>query len=127
MSYTTLKKRFIASPLNYVGGKYRLLTQLFPLFPKDINIALDLFCGGANVGINMSAREIILNDSLSELTKLYQAFQQENSQIIFHKIWHIIDEFKLSNTAKYIPQNIAANFINAIVPKAYQTIIKSIF
>ncbi|MCR2111728.1 DNA adenine methylase [Campylobacter upsaliensis] len=101
MSYTTLKKRFIASPLSYVGGKYRLLTQLFPLFPKDINIALDLFCGGANVGININAKEIILNDSLSELTKLYQAFQQENSQIIFHKIWHIIDEFKLSNTAKY--------------------------
>ena len=65
MSCAKLKERFIASPLNYVGGKYRLLTQLFPLFPKDINIALDLFCGGANVGINMSAREIILNDSLS--------------------------------------------------------------
>ncbi|MEB2818608.1 DNA adenine methylase [Campylobacter upsaliensis] len=71
------KEQFIASPLNYVGGKYRLLTQLFPLFPKDINIALDLFCGGANVGINMSAREIILNDSLSELTKLYQNLQQK--------------------------------------------------
>ena len=101
MSYTTLKERFIASPLNYVGGKYRLLTQLFPLFPKDINIALDLFCGGANVGINMSAREIILNDSLSELTKLYQNLQQKNPQIIFNTIYNIIDEFKLSNTAKY--------------------------
>ncbi|EHA5009267.1 DNA adenine methylase [Campylobacter upsaliensis] len=101
MPYTKLKKRFIASPLNYVGGKYRLLTQLFPLFPKDINIALDLFCGGANVGININAKEIILNDSLSELTKLYQAFQQENQQIIFNQIRHIIDEFKLSNTAKY--------------------------
>lgn len=101
MPYTKLKKRFIASPLNYVGGKYRLLTQLFPLFPKDINIALDLFCGGANVGINMNARKIILNDSLSELTSLYQNLQQENQQIIFNQIRHIIDEFKLSNTAKY--------------------------
>lgn len=96
-----LKERFVASALNYIGGKYRLLTQLFPLFPKDINIALDLFCGGANVGININARKIILNDSLSELTNLYQTFQQENPQIIFNQIWHIIDEFKLSNTAKY--------------------------
>lgn len=101
MSYTKLKKRFIASALNYIGGKYRLLPQLFPLFPKDISIALDLFCGGANVGININAKEIILNDSLSELTSLYQNLQQENSQIIFHKIWHIINDFKLSNTAKY--------------------------
>ncbi|MBS4282224.1 Dam family site-specific DNA-(adenine-N6)-methyltransferase [Campylobacter vulpis] len=101
MPYTKLKERFIASPLNYVGGKYRLLTQLFPLFPKDINIALDLFCGGANVGINMNARKIILNDSLSELTSLYQNLQQENPQIIFDTIYNIIDEFKLSNTAKY--------------------------
>lgn len=77
MPCAKLKGQFIASPLNYVGGKYRLLTQLFPLFPKDINIALDLFCGGANVGINMSARKIILNDSLSELTKLYQNLQQK--------------------------------------------------
>ena len=49
----------------------------------------------------MSAREIILNDSLSELTKLYQNLQQKNPQIIFNTIYNIIDEFKLSNTAKY--------------------------
>lgn len=101
MSCAKLKGQFVASPLNYVGGKYRLLTQLFPLFPKDINIALDLFCGGANVGINMSAREIILNDSLSELISLYQNLQQKNPQIIFDTIYNIIDKFKLSNTAKY--------------------------
>lgn len=95
------KERFIASAFNYVGGKYKLLTQLFPLFPKDISIALDLFCGGANVGININAKEIILNDSLSELTELYQNLQQKNPQRIFNTIWHIIDEFKLSNTAKY--------------------------
>lgn len=49
----------------------------------------------------MNARKIILNDSLSELTSLYQNLQQENQQIIFNQIRHIIDEFKLSNTAKY--------------------------
>lgn len=98
---SNVKSKFIASPLNYVGGKHRLMPQIFPLFPKDINIALDLFCGGANVGINMEAREIIFNDSLSELIKLYQNLRQKKSQIIFDKIWHIIDNFKLSNTAKY--------------------------
>lgn len=103
-------------------GKYRLLTQLFPLFPKDINIALDLFCGGANVGINMNARKIILNDSLSELTSLYQNLQQENQQIIFNQIRQL-----LMNLNSQIPQNMAMDSINAIVLKVYQAIIKSLF
>ncbi|STQ86850.1 DNA adenine methylase [Helicobacter muridarum] len=92
---------FIASPLNYIGGKYKLLSQIFPLFPKDINLALDLFCGGANVGVNFDAKKIILNDSLIELTQFYQALQNEKLQNIFENIWHIIDSFNLSNSAKY--------------------------
>ena len=27
---------FIKSPLNYVGGKYKILSQIIPLFPTDI-------------------------------------------------------------------------------------------
>ena len=42
----------IQSPLNYTGGKYRLLSQILPLFPDDIETFVDLFCGGCNVGIN---------------------------------------------------------------------------
>ena len=26
----------IQSPLNYTGGKYKLLTQILPMFPKNI-------------------------------------------------------------------------------------------
>ena len=35
----------IASPLNYTGGKFRLLPQLLPLFPGDTDTFVDLFCG----------------------------------------------------------------------------------
>ena len=31
----------IQSPLNYTGGKYKLLPQLLPLFPKNIDIFID--------------------------------------------------------------------------------------
>lgn len=95
------EEKFISSPLNYIGGKYKLLSQLLPLFPKDISTALDLFCGGANVGINIQAQSIILNDSLSELTQVYQALQNQDLETIFNTIWDIIDAFKLSNSAKY--------------------------
>ena len=29
-----IKQEYIKSPLNYVGGKYKLLPQILPLFPK---------------------------------------------------------------------------------------------
>ena len=55
--------KYTKSPLNYVGGKYKLLNQIIPLFPDDIDTFVDLFTGGCNVGININARKIICNDS----------------------------------------------------------------
>ena len=53
------KEELIKSPLNYVGGKYKLLPQILPLFPDNINTFVDLFGGGFNVGINVKANKII--------------------------------------------------------------------
>ena len=47
----------IASPLNYTGGKYKLLPQLLPLFPNEVNTFVDLFCGGCNVAVNANAKK----------------------------------------------------------------------
>ena len=52
----------IQSPLNYTGGKFKLLPQILPHFPKDIDVFVDLFCGGCNVGINVEANTVIYND-----------------------------------------------------------------
>lgn len=57
-----IKSEYIKSPLNYVGGKYKLLPQILPLFPKNIDTFVDLFGGGFNVGINVPAKEVIYND-----------------------------------------------------------------
>lgn len=61
------KNKLIKSPLNYTGGKFKLLPQLLPLFPDNINTFIDLFCGGCNVGINVKANKIICNDSMKQL------------------------------------------------------------
>lgn len=95
-----MQGNFISSPLNYMGGKYKLLPQIMPLFPQDISVALDLFCGGASVGINIKADNIILNDSLTQLTQIYQTLQKQNIQEIFKIIWDTIATFELSNSAK---------------------------
>ena len=33
---------YVKSPLNYVGGKYKLLPQIIPLFPTNINMFIDV-------------------------------------------------------------------------------------
>lgn len=37
---------YVKSPLNYTGGKYKLLPQLLELFPKQVNTFVDLFAEG---------------------------------------------------------------------------------
>lgn len=62
----------IQSPLNYTGGKYKLLPQILPLFPQNTRTFVDLFCGGCNVGLNAPSQQVIYNDRSSELLRLYQ-------------------------------------------------------
>ena len=57
------KKEVLPSALNYTGGKYKLLSQILPLFPQDIDRAVDLFCGGCNVGINLNCNKVLFNYS----------------------------------------------------------------
>ena len=42
--------KYLKSPLNYTGGKYKLLPVIEPLFPKNIRYFVDLFAGGACFG-----------------------------------------------------------------------------
>ena len=62
---------YIKSPMNYIGGKYKLLPQILPLFPKSINTFVDLFCGGLDVSLNVNADRVIANDNLSQLIDIY--------------------------------------------------------
>ena len=93
-------KKIIASALNYIGGKYKLLPQILPLFPDNINTFVDLFCGGCNVGINISAKKIIFNDNLSYLIDLYKQFDSLPKEDVFHHVENRIKQFNLSLTNK---------------------------
>ena len=89
----------IQSPLNYTGGKYKLLPQLLPLFPQNIDIFVDLFCGGANVGINVKSRRTILNDTNDNLTYLFSMFKNLGNDFLL-LLDEIIDKYELSQSAK---------------------------
>lgn len=92
--------RLIASPMNYIGGKYKLLPQILPLFPDNINTFVDLFCGGCNVGINVDAKKTVFNDNLSYLIDLYKQFDSLTKTEILNHIENRIEQFNLSLTNK---------------------------
>ena len=92
---------YLKSPLNYTGGKHKLLKQIEPLFPKDIDTFVDLFAGGCNVCVNVDAKKIIANDINADIINLYKYFQNSVSSEIILKIEKTIEEYGLSNTSKY--------------------------
>ena len=71
--------QYISSPMNYIGGKYKLLPQLFPLFPENVGTFVDLFCGGANVGVNATANKIVFNDYVIFFGDFFKEFAGSNS------------------------------------------------
>ena len=90
----------IQSPLNYTGGKFKLLPQILPLFPANIDIFVDLFCGGANVGVNVKSNKTILNDTNDNLTLLFSMFKNLGDDFLL-LIDEIIEKYQLSQSSKY--------------------------
>lgn len=92
------KEELIKSPLNYVGGKYKLLPQILPYIPDNINTFVDLFTGGCNVGININANKIICNDLEAVVINLFTNWQSLSSKEALEKLKETILKYDLSKT-----------------------------
>lgn len=92
------KLKQIKSPLNYIGGKAKLLEQILPLFPNEIDNFIDLFAGGCNVGINVNANKIYCNDILTYLIEMYKTFQKTDLDTTIQYIENRVRQFNLSMT-----------------------------
>lgn len=92
------KQRFIKSPLNYTGGKYRLLPQLSKYFPSEIETFYDVFCGGANVGVNSDAENIMCIDKNKQVIQLLSIIQRSNFEELHQAILLIIEKYSLSQS-----------------------------
>lgn len=90
------EKEMIPSALNYTGGKYKLLPQILPFFPKDADKVVDLFCGGCNVGININCNKVQFNDSNEYLIGLLNTFKKLPKEDIFNWVFKSIKNYNLS-------------------------------
>lgn len=88
---------FIKSPINYTGNKYRILSQLMPYVPANANVVVDLFCGGATVGANVSCQKVVFIDSNRPVIELldYLARCKDIDKLIKDLIG-LTDKFNLS-------------------------------
>lgn len=93
-------KKYIKSPLNYTGGKYKILGKIIPKFPSKINTFVDLFSGGFNVGINVNANRIICNDNISYLIELYEYIKEIKTEELLLKIRQTMNKYELDKTNK---------------------------
>lgn len=92
-----MKQKYIKSPLNYTGSKYRLIKKgMCDYFPKNVNIFVDLFCGACNVGFNVKANNIICNDYINYIPELFNCWKNKSLEEINLHIDKRIREWNLS-------------------------------
>ena len=89
---------FIKSPLNYVGGKYKLLGDILPLFPEKVNTFVDLFGGSGNVSVNTNSNNFIYNDIETHVTDLLEHLHTTDVNEAVTAIDNLIEKYDLSKT-----------------------------
>ena len=95
-----MKEQYIKSPINYIGNKYKLISQIIPLFPDDINIFVDVFGGSGTVLINTKAKHYIYNDINPFVSSIFKGLIEEDTDEVVKKIENVIEEYSLSKTNK---------------------------
>ena len=97
------KKNYIKSPLVYTGCKYKLLEQIIPLFPYNINTFYDLFGGSGTVVANVNANNYIYNELNLKIKDLIEWISTCDGKQEVKNIMEEINKFNLSkgNKEKY--------------------------
>jgi adenine-specific DNA-methyltransferase len=86
----------VKGPLNYIGGKHKLLPQLIPLFPKDVETFYDVFAGGLNVGVNAPAKKVVASDINKYVIELLQTLISRPYEETLSHIEGRVREFNLT-------------------------------
>lgn len=91
---------YIKSPINYVGGKYKLISQIESLFPRKINTFVDVFGGSATVLINTKAKQYIYNDINPYVVSIFKGLLSQSAEDTISQVNTVIKRYSLSKTNK---------------------------
>lgn len=93
-----MERKLVKSPMNYIGGKYKLLPQLLELFPNNISMFYDVFGGGANVSLNVSSEFVLYNDIVPYVSNMFNELKGKDANLCLNKIKQLITDYELSKT-----------------------------
>lgn len=105
-----MNNKYYKNPFNYIGAKYKILDQIYPLFPQDCDIIVDLFGGSGEVGFNSKYKKIIYNEKCIPLVNIMQniddKFVEEVKSCI--KQWNLgkFNKEEFLNLRKYYNENL---------------------
>lgn len=90
------------SPLFYVGDKYKLLNEILPYFPKNIDRFIEPFTGGGSVFLNVEAKKHLINDIDKNVCLLHSFLIKHSKKpdLFFKEVLRIILEYNLSRSFK---------------------------
>ena len=109
---------FSRSPFFYVGDKHKLLPQILPKFPNDVDRIVEPFVGGGSVFLNSGIGNVLANDidtRVIEIHEFLSSFSGKPEKLI-DEVTDIGRRFGLTMSYKGItvPSEIKSRF-----PKTY--------
>lgn len=92
------------SPLNYIGSKAKMISEIKKYLPIEYNLFIDAFGGGFNVGINKKSFKIIYNDINYLVKDLVMSFKEYDTYEYILYIKKMIKKYELesANSENYI-------------------------
>lgn len=100
-------KKYLESPIFYMGNKYKLLKQLIPLFPDKCKTFLDLFGGSCVVSMNYKGTEkTIYNEINKNIVDLVLMFKENDVEELDRYFNEKIKEYNICCTGKDFRQHI---------------------
>lgn len=86
-----------------------MLPQLLKLFPNDVRTFVDVFCGGGNVGMNVMADAVLMNDIDTNVTSLLEMFYNYDEEVFIRDILAVVERYNLSMVSEQSYEYYGAN------------------
>ena len=88
--------KFIKTPLNYTGNKFRILNQIFDIMPEKCGVFVDLFCGGGSIGFNYPSTHTFMIDSNKKVVDLLSYLSNKNFLSFYSELSFLIKKYNLT-------------------------------
>jgi DNA adenine methylase len=99
-------RRLKRSPLFFVGDKARILPQILPHFPSEIENYAEPFLGGGSTSLNLDARQYLLSDINGPLVNLHSELRRLS----------IEDDLVRIICARILESGLTCSYLNQFAP-----------